>query len=247
MILGIFDIETTGLDRTKDQIIQFSGIKINTETNQIIEQINQYIQPVGNYNITLGAFFKHNITPKFLMDYPHMEEVASNICAFFEDITNILTYNGNAFDIPFLKTELNKYGYDIDFTKKNCYDAFLEEKRRNGMHLEDVYMRYKGKSMEEAGLIKHDALSDIKATYSIFIAQQRNKEYAPEKTYGEDNAIQDMMFLEELQPCFNIGKYRGISLKYVSEHDQKYLQWCVSDKSNFMQSTKNYIRKFITE
>lgn len=247
MILGIFDIETTGLDRVKDQIIQFSGIKIDTETNQIIDQINQYIQPMGNYTITLGAFFKHNITPKFLMDYPHMDEIAPKICNFFKDIYNILTYNGNSFDIPFIKNELNKYGYDIDFESKNCYDAFLEEKRRNGINLDNTYKRYKGKTMEEAGLVKHDALSDIKATYSIFTAQQRIQEYGPEKMYGEDNTIQDMMFLEELQPCFNIGKYKGISLKYVSEHDQKYLQWCVSDKSNFMQSTKNYIRKFINE
>ena len=34
-------------------------------------------------------------------------------------------YNGNAFDIPFLKESLNKIGLDIDFTKKNCYDALL--------------------------------------------------------------------------------------------------------------------------
>ena len=245
MILSIFDIETTGLDRTKDQIIQFSGIKINTETNQIIDQINQYIQPVGNYTITLGAFFKHNITPKFLMDYPHMEEVAPNICKFFEDTDNVLTYNGNGFDVPFLKTELEKYGYNIDFSKKNCYDAFLEEKRRNGNTLEETYKRYKGNTMEESGLSAHDAFSDIKATYSVFIAQQKQKEYGPEKTYGEDNVIKEMDFCGNMKPCFSIGKYRGVSLDYVAEHDQNYIRWCVSDKCNFMNSTKDYIKTYL--
>ena len=36
MILTIFDIETTGLDKNKDQIIQFAGLKIDTENNKII-------------------------------------------------------------------------------------------------------------------------------------------------------------------------------------------------------------------
>ena len=245
MEIIIFDVETTGLDRLKDQIIQISAIKINTETNKIIDSLNEYIQPVGNYSISLSAFFKHHITPKFLMDYPHMQDVAPKIVDFFNGCDNIITYNGNGFDIPFLKTELQKYGYDIDFINKKCYDVFLEEKRRNGNTLEDTYKRYKGKSMEEAGLSPHDAFSDTKATYSVFVAQQSNQLYGPEKMYGEDNVIRDMIFLDELQPCFNIGKYRGISMKYVSEHDQKYIQWCVSDKSNFMQSTKNYIKNYM--
>ena len=49
MILTIFDLETTGLDRNKDQIIQFSAMKIDTDTNKVISEYDQYIEPVGNY------------------------------------------------------------------------------------------------------------------------------------------------------------------------------------------------------
>ena len=63
--------------------------------------------------------------------------------------------------------------------------------------------------------------------------------------YGEDGVIQDMVFLEEVQPCFNIGKYKFISLDYVAEHDQNYIRWCVSDKSNFLDSTKKFIQNYI--
>ena len=45
MILVIFDLETTGLDRTKDQIIQFSGLKIDTTNHSILDSKNLYIQP----------------------------------------------------------------------------------------------------------------------------------------------------------------------------------------------------------
>ena len=34
--LVVFDIETTGLDKKKDYIIQFSAIKYDRETNKII-------------------------------------------------------------------------------------------------------------------------------------------------------------------------------------------------------------------
>ena len=244
MIIVVFDLETTGLDRTKDQIIQFSALKINTEIHQILDSKNLYIQPIGEYSISIAAYLKHRISPEFLKDKPYFKDVAKEIVEFIGD-NNILTYNGNGFDIPFLKAELNKYGYDIDFMNRKCWDAFLEEKRRNGINLENTYKRYKGKTMEEAGLTAHDAMSDIKATYAVFVAQQKIESYDASTMYGEDNVIIDADFDGQIKPCFGIGKYRNVSLEYVAKYDQKYLQWCVSDKCNFIQSTKNYIQQYI--
>lgn len=244
MILTVFDLETTGLDRTKDQIIQFSAMKIDTDGNKIISTYDQYIQPVGSYSISVAAYTKHHITPDFLKDKPYMSEIAPKIVEYIGD-SDILTYNGNGFDIPFLKAELNKYGYDIDFMNRKCYDAFLEEKRRNGINLENTYLRYKGKTMVEAGLEAHNALSDIKATYAVFVGQQNRKEYGPEHMYGEDNVISDIDFNGEIKPCFNIGKYRNVSLEYVAKYDQGYLQWCIGDKCNFMNSTKEFIKTYV--
>lgn len=244
MELVIFDLETTGLDRTKDQIIQFSALKIDTTSHKILDSKNFYIQPIGEYSISIAAYTKHRITPEFLKDKPYFKDVAEDIVNFI-GTSDVLTYNGNGFDIPFLKTELNKYGYDIDFINRKCYDAFLEEKRRNGINLENTYKRYKGKSMQEAGLTAHDAMSDIKATYAVFVAQQKIEAYDASKLYGEDNVVVDADFEGQIKPCFNIGKYRNVSLEYVAKYDQKYLQWCISDKCNFIQSTKNYIKNYI--
>lgn len=244
-VFVIFDIETTGLDRTKDQIIQFAAIKVDIDTNEVIDSMTQLIKPVGNYSISIGAYFKHHITPEILNDKPHMFDVASDIVKFFENVDNILTYNGNGFDIPFLKTELNKYGFDIDFSSKNLYDAFLEEKRRNGISLENTYLRYTGKQMNESNLTAHDALSDVKATLAVFNAQQKINSYGPEQSFGDDNIIVEMDFNGKLQPCFNIGKYKGISVEYVSSIDKNYIRWCVGDKCNFMKSTKEYLQQYL--
>ena len=101
--LLIYDIETTGLDKIKDQIIQFAAIKVDTQKHKILDSKNIFIQPVGNYSISIQAFFKHGITPDFLKDKPHFKDVAQEIFDFFNGC-DILTYNGCSFDNSFLIT-----------------------------------------------------------------------------------------------------------------------------------------------
>lgn len=242
--LVVPDVETTGLHKETDYIIQFAAIKVDRVANKIIDSINLYIKPSGPYTISIQAYLKHKIKPEFLADKPTFKEVASQIRDFIEGC-DILTYNGNGFDLPFIKAEFNRIGEDIDFLKYNCYDAFLEEKRRNSNSLENTFNRYVGHTMEEEGLTAHDALSDVKATYKVFEAQQKIQPYEPEVRLTEDNFLVMDMFNGKEQPIFTIGKYKQLPISYVSTVDQNYLKWCVSDKATFMQSTKDYISKYI--
>ena len=238
------DIETTGLNKEKDSIIQFAAIKVDRTNWNIIDSINLYIKPVGSYTITIQAYLKHHIKPADLMDKPTFAEVADKIRTFFEGC-DILTYNGNSFDLPFIKSEFNKIGQEFSYLNTNCYDAYLEERRRNGTNLEATFKRYTGKSMEESGLQAHNAFSDVKATFEVFKAQQEQKPYGPEELLSEDNALIINEFNNKEVPCFNIGKYKGLSISYISTIDQDYLKWCCSDEAKFVQSTKNYISKYI--
>ena len=71
----------------------------------------------------------------------------------------------------------------------------FDKKNKPGIsNLMTIYSILKGKSMEEAGLVAHDALSDVKATLSVFVAQQKKEGYGPEHIYGEDGFITDMIF-----------------------------------------------------
>lgn len=241
----VFDLETTGLDRTKDSIIQFAAIKI--EDNKVVDELNLYIQPIGNYSITPQAYIKHGINAKFLADKPTMFDVGVQIRDFFETpaTVSIVTYNGTSFDIPFLVSEFAKVGIDFSFLPYKCYDAFLEEKERNGIDLGKTYTRYRGKTMDEAGLEAHNALSDVKATYSVFYAQQKIKNYDPIVMFGDDHAIGLMEFRNEIVPCFTIGKYRQLSVEFIKAFDRGYLQWCISEKCSFSKYTKDYIRSVL--
>ena len=242
--LIVYDLETTGLDKSKDQIIQFAAIKVDAENHKLIESKNIFIQPVGNYSITIQAFFKHGITPDFLKDKPYFKDVAQEILDFFTGC-DILTYNGCSFDNSFLMAEFERVGIVWDPTNYVNYDAFLTEKRRNGNTLDETFKRYCGKTMSEAGLSAHDALSDVKATYAIFRHQNEIEKVEPEKILVADNTISLMEFKENLEPCFTIGKYKNIPVKYVNTIDPNYIQWAISSKSGFSTSTKNFIQKTI--
>lgn len=242
--LVVYDLETTGLDKTKDQIIQIAMIKYDWSSKKIIESKNFYIQPIGNYSIPIGAYMVHGINVEFLKDKPHFNEVAQSIYEFF-DGCDIVTYNGCSFDNAILVEEFRRAGIDFDPRKFNNYDCFYEEKRINGNRLGDTFQRYYGKSMEDAGLKAHDALSDVKATCAIFVKQQTNHPYKPETIITTDNVVAMQEFNNEIVPCFTLGKYRGLGVEFVAGFDQGYIAWACGDKSNFVQTTKDYLKNYL--
>ena len=241
-----FDIETTGLDKKKDHIIQISMIKFNPETYEILETYNSYIKPVGSYSISIPAYMKHKIKPEFLIDKPTIKDIADDIVNFFEDC-DVLTYNGNSFDIPFLNIELGHAGKHIDFTCRNCYDSFLTEKSRYPTTLEGIFEKYMGKTMEDANLNAHDALSDIHATMAIFKMQNDEEKVDPVKIYGDSGMVKDMVIEGKTMQCFAYGKYRAIPVALVAKFDKTYLQWVISNKCDVDNDTKKVVEKFITD
>ena len=242
--LVIYDVESTGLDKSKDHIIQLAIIKYDWYARKIVDSKNYYIQPEGDYSIPISSYFVHHITPEFLKDKPHFKDIAKEIYEFFEGC-DVVTYNGCNFDNAILVEEFARVGIDFDPRKFDNYDCFFEEKRINGNRLGDTFKRYYGKTMDEVGLNAHDALSDVKATISIFVKQQENHPYEPEKIITVDNVVTMLEFNGKEQPCFNIGKYRGIAVDYVAGFDQGYIAWAIGDKSKFVPSTKEYLKKFL--
>lgn len=242
--LVVFDIETTGLDKKKDFIIQFSAVKYDRDKGIIIDSINHYIQPSGNYTMSVVGLTKHRITPKFLADKPTFVDVAVDIYNFINGC-DILTYNGLGFDAPFLKREFADCGITWNFSEVDFYDAYREELRRNNNQLSSTFERYTGKSMEEAGYTAHDAMSDVKATLEIFNMQQKIQSYEPEEILTEDGFIRTMDFNGQQKECFCVGKWKDVSIEYVAKHDKSYLNWVISSP-DFDKNTKLICEKYLS-
>ena len=126
------DIETTGTNKKIDSIIQISAVRIVMNDDNSIsytgEEFNSYINPGPGAHWTKQAIEKTGLTPEFLMHAPSPEKVLKSFYEWVKDDDNILTYNGNSFDIPFMAEKFNKLGVDFSFSDYNCYDVFLEEK-----------------------------------------------------------------------------------------------------------------------
>lgn len=250
----VYDIETTGLDKSKDQIIQFAAIKYDWNEKKIIDSMNLYIKPKGSFAIPIGAYLVHGISVDLLKDKPIFEEVAKSIKDFI-DGCDIVTYNGCSFDNAILTEEFHRVGISFDITKLDNYDSFYIERKRNGNRLAETFARYYGKTMDECGLDAHNALSDVKATLSVFVKQYSQEPFEPIKIATLDNVLSYQEFKSNIPVaakynseealCFNVGKYKGLPIGFVATFDQGYLAWCCGDKATFVPSTKELIKKYI--
>lgn len=236
MKLVVFDIETTGLDKDKDFIIQFSAIKYDKNNPDQLEKYDTYIKPSGAYTMSIAALAKHHITPAFLEDKPQFADVAGDILDFIDGCA-LVTYNGLGFDAPFLKREFKEVGITWNFSEVPFYDSFLEEKRRNGNTLADTFKRYMGKTMEEAGLEAHNSLADCEATLKVFLEQQRISKFSPEEILTEDGFIKRQDFAGKITECFAVGKWSGVSVEYVAKNDRSYINW-IMNNPGFEHKTK---------
>lgn len=238
MKLNVLDIETTGTNKTTDWIIQFAAIKVDTDTNKIIDKINLLIRPAENYVMGIGAYIKHNIHPDSLTDKPTFKEVAQQIYDFLGN-DPILTYNGVSFDLPFLMNEFARAGISFKPSDRVCYDAFKEEQRRHNNRLESAFERYCGRTMEAAGLEAHDALSDVKACYAVYKHQNETEPVEPEVLLTDDNTLVMQEFNGEQTPAFCFGRYKDVPVSIVKQVDPSYITWLLS--TNVCEKTRQLL------
>lgn len=93
----VFDIETTGLNRFEDKIIQISAIKYIKD--QKVGTFNQYINP--GFHIDKEIMFLTGIDNSKLESSPTISTVMPSFELFIEDLP-LVGHNIVRFDIPFL-------------------------------------------------------------------------------------------------------------------------------------------------
>lgn len=244
----VFDLETTGLNKTSDRVIQFAAQIFNWEDvdrgdySKPLKEIKKFFLPDDGTEVSLGAYYKHHLSREVLKDYPSFSVFAADCVALFEDC-DTLTYNGISCDIPFLTAELARYGYSIDWANRDNYDAYQTEMTRHNNKLENVYTRYNGQTMTESGLEAHDAFSDVKATVAVFAGQNKDEYQLPAKYVTDDGSLKLDTVEDELCIVFANGKYFGIPVKTVVMKDPGYIRWTLS--ANFSSRTKEIISKFV--
>lgn len=219
-----FDLETTGLNTQTDHIIQIGLVKFNKSTYDELGHIMFYIKPETDFSIDPYAQEKHGISKDFVIENGVLlRDVWDEISEFIEDC-DILSYNGNSFDVPMLYNNLKRYNLEFDFVSRKYYDSMIVERKRIQYKLSETYKRYTGKELEDA----HDAIVDVRATIQVF---KHQFEQVPDMFNDtEFTMISPEGFVKmngDNELVFTSGKYRGKRTNDICKTDPSYIRWVV--------------------
>ena len=177
-----FDVETTGLSREEDEILQLSIVDGTGKT-----VFNEYIKPT-RHESWAGAEAIHGISPSDVVDKPTIEEYRDTLNDIFKDVQLLVGYNNIYFDNAFLK----EAGIQIPEDAK-MYDVMLKFAPIYGEWNEmrqDYKWQKLAKCAEYYGFHGdgqfHDSLEDVRATLHCFNSmisegQVKEKEVTAEK------------------------------------------------------------------
>lgn len=229
-----FDLETTGLNTQTDHIIQIGLVKFDKSTYEELGHIMFYIKPETNFSIDPYAQEKHGISKDFVIENGVLlRDVWSEISEFIGDC-DILSYNGNSFDVPMLYNNLKRYNLEFDFVSRKYYDSMVVERKRIQYKLSETYKRYTGEELEDA----HDALADVRATVQVF---KHQFEQVPDMFNDtEFTMISPEGFVkinDDNELVFTSGKYRGKRTNDICKTDPSYIRWVVEKFSSITVET----------
>ena len=164
-----FDLETTGLDVSKDHILELGYVKVMPDGSE--QAGNMRFRPVdalGNtVHIPEVTTAVHGISDADVSDCPTFKEKAASLYHDVFEGCDLGGFNSNRFDIPLLVESFLKSGVSFDLSDVRFVDVqniFHKMEKRN---LDAAYRFYCGKEMTSA----HQALSDTQATYEVLQAQ----------------------------------------------------------------------------
>ncbi len=241
--LCVFDLETTGLDISKDRIVQIAIVKINPSGNK--EELNLIINPQMTISDENAAI--HGITNDMVKDAETFKEAAIKIIEFIGD-SDLAGYNSNKFDIPVLAEEFLRAEIEFDLSSKKCIDVQNIFHKMEQRTLIAAYKFYCSKELKNA----HNAMADTIATWEVLESQlEKYKDLEPNtqflSEFSRNSAHQTLDFAGRLavnnegEAIYNFGKHKGKTIKNVSVLEPGYYGWML--EANFPRYTKKILMR----
>lgn len=234
--LVFFDLETTGINITKDRIVEISYLKVMPDGSETCK--TRRINP--EMPIPEQATAVHGITDEDVKDCPTFKEVARSLAAQIEGC-DLAGFNSNRFDIPLLAEEFLRADVMIDFSKRKFIDVQTIFHKMEQRNLVAAYKFYCGKELADA----HSAESDTRATYEVLMSQldrypELENDVEALSGFSSYNNNVDfagrLIYNEQGAEVINFGKYKGQLVKDVLNKDQGYYGWIM--QGDFPLNTK---------
>ncbi len=236
-----FDLETTGVDTSRDRIVELSMIKIMPDGEKIIK--TRRINP--QMAIPPSSTAIHGISDEDVKDCPTFTQIAKSLEQFIAGC-DFGGFNSNRFDLPVLAEEFMRAGVDVDFKKRKFIDVQNIFHKLEQRTLVAAYKLYCGKDLTDA----HSAEADTMATYEVLLAQlDRYEELKNDVGFLAEFSTRAetadyagrIIFNDKGEEVFSFGKHKGKSVSEVFEKEPSYYAWMMDGDFPL------YTKKVITE
>ncbi|NEZ46434.1 helicase [Clostridium niameyense] len=164
----VFDVESTGINTTEDEIVQIAAVKINHK-GEVIDKFEKFIKPLKSVG---SSYLVHGFSDKYLKEKGEDKEtVLQKFIDFIED--TVMVGHNVTFDISILSSELERLNKKrANF--KTYYDT-LDISRRFYPNLSNYKLEYLSKLFNTNTKSSHNAMDDILATKDILIKMIEEK------------------------------------------------------------------------
>ena len=168
--LVFFDLETTGVNICKDQIVEISYLKISPNGKE--EEKTRRINP--EIPIPLEATAIHGITDEDVKDCPTFKEIAKSLASQIEGC-DLAGFNSNRFDIPLLAEEFLRANVNIDLSKRKFIDVQTIFHKMEQRTLQAAYKFYCDKELDDA----HSAEADAERSEERRVGKECRSRWSP--------------------------------------------------------------------
>lgn len=240
--LLFFDIEATGLDTSRDRIVELSYIKVSPDGSE--EAQTMRFNPT--IPISAEATAVNGITDEDVAQCPTFADKAAELARVFSGC-DIAGYNSNHFDVPMLVEEFIRAGAEFDVSACNLVDVQGIYHKMEKRTLAAAYQFYCHKDLENA----HTAMADTRATLEVLRAQLDH--YGDQIPHSIEGLAEFSRFNKNVDlagriiyddkgtPVFNFGKHRGRPVEWVVKNEPGFISWML--QADFPQNTKQALTR----
>lgn len=237
--LVVFDLETTGINTSKDRIVELYMIKVQPDGSRT--DLYQRYNPEIPIPPEITAI--HGISDADVANKPVFKEKANELNQFLLNC-DFAGFNSNKFDFPMLVEEFYRAGIDFEVSKRKFIDAQKIFHLMEPRNLSAAFKFYCSKDLDNA----HSAKADTEATWEIIQSQldkytnlEPNIEYL-HKFSGQNNLADlagRLVYNDKQEVVFNFGKHKGKRVEDVFKTDYGYYDWMM--QGDFPLQTKKVL------